>query len=251
MESFWLPGVDNPAFKNFIKYNNHEDWGDNWDKKLENKNYTKVDFPDIVVNNSETPWTTATTAKTPDTPATGRETVENLNSQDLKIDWVWYMDDGEFKFKWDVLQYDDKLKNHFINYWENKYYELDQNDNLVSDWLYYTLIKESWADLTWIVLWKIDWNSRYVWNVTVMNGNYKYEWTVDGLYTKLATWKMTFPNWNTFVWDFDWKNNPKEWIIQIGDKKYKVGQKNDRLIIKDWEDEGKYIDMKLRKILNS
>jgi hypothetical protein len=33
--------------KNFIKYNNGEHWEDNWDKKDDNKGYTKIDFPNI------------------------------------------------------------------------------------------------------------------------------------------------------------------------------------------------------------
>ena len=255
-QSFGLEGAEDDELKKFKEYNNHEDWGDKWDKKPENKNYTKVDFPDIVVNNSETLWTipgtsTETETGTSTETETGRKTVENLNSQNLRIDWVWYMDDGEFKFNEKVEQ-NDVLNNSFINYWENKYYELDQNDTLVSDWLYYTLIKndENWPEPIWIVLWKIGWN-KYVWDVTVMNGNYKYEWTVDGVYTNFNIWKMTFPNWNTFQWNFDWES-PEKWRFEISDKWYDVKKQDDgRLLIINWDDAGKYIDMKSWEILNS
>ncbi len=61
LDSFWLPLVSSKAMKSFIKYNNGEDWNDNWDKKKDNKGYTKVDFPNVVVNNPTNPETTTTT----------------------------------------------------------------------------------------------------------------------------------------------------------------------------------------------
>ena len=168
----------------------------------------------------------------------------------LKIDWIWYMDDGEFKFDDNVEKRDDTLKKHFIERWANKYFYLDESDTLDRDWLFYTLIKKDSPDPIWVVLWAIK-SWKYSWNVTVMNGNYKYEWTVDGGYTNFKQWEMAFPNWYIFKWSFDWES-PEEWHFQIGAKWYDIKKQNDgRLIIKWWEDSGKYIDMKTWKILDS
>ena len=45
---FWLKYYPE-ELKKFIKYNNREDWEDDWDKKSLNKWYTKVDFPAVQV----------------------------------------------------------------------------------------------------------------------------------------------------------------------------------------------------------
>jgi hypothetical protein len=39
--SFWLP-KDDGVLKRFIRYNNHEDWNDNWDAKKPNRYYTPI-----------------------------------------------------------------------------------------------------------------------------------------------------------------------------------------------------------------
>jgi len=52
LETFGLSGIDDKTRKKFVKYNNHEDWRDNWDKKKPNRNYKKLDFPDVQITTS-------------------------------------------------------------------------------------------------------------------------------------------------------------------------------------------------------
>ena len=42
MERFWLGSITPEKLKNLIKFNNHEDWNDAWDKKAGNKYYKKM-----------------------------------------------------------------------------------------------------------------------------------------------------------------------------------------------------------------
>ena len=60
LSKFWIP---QNALEDFIKYNNGEDWDDNWDKKKDNKGYTKIDFPNI--SGPAAPAATETTAAQP------------------------------------------------------------------------------------------------------------------------------------------------------------------------------------------
>jgi hypothetical protein len=39
-----LSGLSTDELKRYIKYNNGEDWEDNWDKKKDNKYYKKKDL---------------------------------------------------------------------------------------------------------------------------------------------------------------------------------------------------------------
>ena len=41
LQEFWLP-ADINTLNRFIKYNNHEEWNDNWDIKTPNKYYRSV-----------------------------------------------------------------------------------------------------------------------------------------------------------------------------------------------------------------
>lgn len=47
LANFWLNNVSRDVWKKYIKYNNHEDWEDNWDKKKENRIYKKLDIPNV------------------------------------------------------------------------------------------------------------------------------------------------------------------------------------------------------------
>ena len=78
LQKFWIS--DNDAFNKFKKYNNGEDWKDKWDKKKDNKGYTKIDFPNVsgpadTPTTTETP-TTTTTTETPTTTTTTTTTTE-------------------------------------------------------------------------------------------------------------------------------------------------------------------------------
>ena len=42
-----MNNVSRDVWKKYIKYNNHEDWEDNWDKKKENRIYKKLDIPNV------------------------------------------------------------------------------------------------------------------------------------------------------------------------------------------------------------
>ncbi len=41
-QKFCLCDINKDKIRNYIRYNNHEDWEDDWDKKRKNKGYTKV-----------------------------------------------------------------------------------------------------------------------------------------------------------------------------------------------------------------
>lgn len=49
-QSFGLENALPEELNRFKKYNNGEDWRDNWDKKWDNKGFKKMDFPSIKVN---------------------------------------------------------------------------------------------------------------------------------------------------------------------------------------------------------
>ena len=46
-EEFWLKEAQDEEISRFKKYNNHEQWEDNWDKKKNNTDYRKIIFPTL------------------------------------------------------------------------------------------------------------------------------------------------------------------------------------------------------------
>lgn len=44
---YWLSGLSEETLKKFIKYNNREDWEDNWDRKKNNRDYNKLNLSNI------------------------------------------------------------------------------------------------------------------------------------------------------------------------------------------------------------
>lgn len=57
-EEFWLKEAQDEEISRFKKYNNHEQWEDNWDKKKNNTDYRKIIFPTLQAKpaGSATSW---------------------------------------------------------------------------------------------------------------------------------------------------------------------------------------------------
>ena len=254
LSKFW---ISQNALEDFIKYNNSEDWNDNWDKKKDNKGYTKIDFPTIsgpaapaatetttttvpitqpTVNHENggnpatTPQHTEITTPAPTTQNTDIfPNVPNLSKEEkIKLREIlsnplelWNFVGGKFVFKgW--LEKTEWSKNYIeVDVGGGKKVRINEyQENM--NWLWYK--KEDWKFYIWeFKEWKYNWEwTRF------LSGNAKYiwEWKDD-----LQNWKWfeTHGDWSKYEWSFEnwkrkwewayiWSNwNKFEWTFE-GDK---------------------------------
>ena len=185
LNSFWLPAVENPAFQNFIKYNNHEDWNDNWDGKNQNKHYKKMD----ISSRAEVLWWYQTS---------GQVVGHGFYTGPARV-WGWSVDvapaqvndtSGSTEVTWEVLE-------QSVLLWLLNWIKIDNLWTMRSSWSWYELftINES--------LIKEEWNNKYIeiWWHRFMEATDNF----TGLWYKVTV------HW-VYIWEFKDGQNSWVWI---------------------------------------
>ncbi len=264
LSKFW---ISQNALEDFIKYNNSEDWNDNWDKKKDNKGYTKIDFPNIsgpagpaatetttttvpitqpTVNHENggnpatTPQHTEITTPAPTTQNTDIfPNVPNLSKEEkIKLREIlsnplelWNFVDGKFVFKEWLEKTDNTNK---------KYIEITVNNKNVkiNEW------QENISEL-WYKSWVED-NLWYLYMWEFKNGNMEWQWTYtwanwnkfDGEYetNNIKKWKFTLATPQEIKWEYDVEKDDK-WLKIISEKNKWKYINTKTWGIEDWQEQ--------------
>lgn len=112
LEWFWLTNIDQNVLNKFVKYNNHEDWMDDWDRKKPNKYYKKVDAEGLwvkITDNSATPpqWEPTTPPQwesKPDNAVVDGSSDDQVTTHDQNVDENENAIDSEWtqNFEWTI-----------------------------------------------------------------------------------------------------------------------------------------------------
>ena len=246
LEEFWIRPDDVEALKKFIKYNNHEDWNDNWDKKSKNKWYVKIDFPNVSAQ-------VAVSAPASDSSNSSASNLNNsvVSSNDLYSSWVaqsvveggsvdqsgvklnevvvmstifkpknpiiWV---GAWENEWDIGS---KKDVNFDGLWkfESGKFTFDANviwnDGKMSiDEKFYDKVNiEGWIFVGWDKK-AFTWEWYYLWDI-IRDKNNSGENNIKYLYYGgykdwLRSWQWTRVFENGAKYEWEWKEWKEEWI---------------------------------------
>ena len=249
MIDFWLNWVTEWEMRKFIKYNNHEQWEDDWDKKGLNKNYKKLD----VSSGAQIIWAGASSQDVKRRAYTGypsssfsrradtSRTQVDGTSGSAEVGWevlqqsvlIWLLEWIKLNELWTMrsswhgyqLFEFNNVKAEWANEWGNKYIEIwwhkfmEASENFTGLWYK--------VDRHWVYIWQFkNWVGNWLWIVTPTTHNLNfptYIWSFENG-VKSWNWKLTlkgelyqweFKNWLwVWEWKFTWSNWDKfEWTF--------------------------------------
>ena len=226
-DALWLRDATDDEILRFKKYNNHEDWRDNWDKKGPNRNYKKVDFPNVKVEwqvsvnpQKRTPQLDSSTRVTgqatsqlgggdgqrqiisesirdnegtgfylkPKAPIYGMENEWVFGGRTWGLEWIWAFDGkGNFKFQDDVQEHTVWDKT-IIKIGEKEFTKIDSKNG------------------KWITIESFTWNWYQIGKSWDVNWFFIWEYNDE---TKSLIWRRVFENGAHYEWQ--WGEGMENW----------------------------------------
>ena len=226
-DALWLRDATDDEILRFKKYNNHEDWRDNWDKKGPNRNYKKVDFPNVKVEwqvsvhpQKRTPQLDSSTRVAgqatsqlgggdgqrqiisesirdnegtgfylkPKAPIYGMENEWAFDGRNWGLEWIWAFDGkGNFKFQDDVQEHTVWDKT-IIKIGEKEFTKIDSKNG------------------KWITIESFTWNWYQIGKSWDVNWFFIWEYNDE---IKSLTWRRVFENGAHYEWQ--WGEGMENW----------------------------------------
>ncbi len=200
MRIFWLAWVDEWDMKRFIKYNNHEDWNDNWDRKKPNRIYKKLD----ISWRAQVLWWSQS----------GSQIVDRWFSIGSAKVWGWAnVKKSQLEgvptsdeVKWEVLE--QSVLNGLLSW-----IKFDEIWTMRSSWYWYQMFEFNDVKTEWAKEWDASWNTESGNESNDEGGNnyieiwwHKFMEATDNF---TGLWYKVTKHW-VYVWEF--KDGQKNWI---------------------------------------
>ena len=201
MRNFWLAWVDDWDMRRFIRYNNHEQWDDNWDAKNANKRYKKLD----ISSSAQILWWGEAA------PQTAWRRFSAGSS------WVWagsvdvasaQTDDttGSTEVTWEVLE-------QWALLWLLNWIKFNDLWTMRSSWYWYQMFEFNNVKTEWAKEWDDSWNAESGNESSDKSGNkyieiwwHKFMEATDNF---TGLWYKVTEHW-VYIWEF--KDGQKNWI---------------------------------------